>query len=114
MAASDADKADGAAALQWMRHTFPLAALALDAVEEQHQTYLKGLLRPGSGHGRASVLERLKLACAAAAQRQQLKLLTPNATFALPHCTHFVSYVMGGLATWLHGENHSNNKSHTL
>ena len=95
VAASDADKADGAAALQWMRHTFPLAALALDAVEEQHQTYLKGLLRPGSGHGRASVLERLKLACAAAARRQQLRVLTPNVAFALPRCTHFVSYTRG-------------------
>ena len=93
--ASDANKADGAAALQWFYASFPLAALALDQVEEQHQTYLKGLLLPQSGHGRASVLSRLKLACAAAAQRQQLKLLTPNATFALPRCTHFVSYTRG-------------------
>ena len=95
VAASDADKADGAAALQWMRHTFPLAALALDAVEEQHQTYLKSLLSPGSGHGRASVLERLKRATAAAVHRQQLKVLAPNQAFALPHCTHFVSHVRG-------------------
>ena len=60
--ASEVNKADGAAALQWMRATFPLAALALDAVEERHQDYLKSLLRPGSGHGRASVLDRLKRA----------------------------------------------------
>ena len=40
--ASDANKADGAAALQWFYASFPLAALALDQVEEQHQTYLKG------------------------------------------------------------------------
>ena len=93
--ASDANKADGAAALQWFYDTFPLAALALDQVEERHQSYLKGLLQPQSGHGRASVLNRLKLACAAAAQRQQLKLLTPSAAFSLPRCTHFVSYTRG-------------------
>ena len=48
-----------------------------------------------SGHGRASVLNRLKLACAAAARRQQLRVLTPNVAFALPRCTHFVSYTRG-------------------
>ena len=95
MPASDANKADGAAALQWFYATFPLAALALDKVEQQHQAYLKGLLQPQSGHGRASVLNRLKLACAAAARRQQLRVLTPNVAFALPRCTHFVSYTRG-------------------
>lgn len=93
--ASDANKADGAAALRWFYHTFPLAALALDKVEQQHVSYLKGLLQPQSGHGRASVLGRLKLVSEAAARRQQLRVLTPNATFALPHCTHFVSYIRG-------------------
>ena len=93
VAASDANKADGAAALQWMRATFPLAALALDAAEGQHEAYLKGLLHPGSGHGRATVLHRLKLASAAAARRKTLRILAPNQAFALPPCTDFVSYV---------------------
>ena len=50
-------------------------ALALDAAEGQHEAYLKGLLHPGSGHGRATVLHRLKLASAAAAQRKTLRIL---------------------------------------
>ena len=95
MPASGDNKADGAAALKWMRATFPLAALALDAVEERHQDYLKSLLRPGSGHGRPTVLARLELASSAAARRQQLKPLAPNEAFALPECTDFVSYTRG-------------------
>ena len=85
------NKAEGQGIVRWMQGAFDMHTLSLQGVQARHEAYLKGLLRPGSGHGRSEVLGRLSKSHAAAERLRGVAWLGPSA-FALPGgCTDFVS-----------------------
>ena len=90
--ASDANKADGKAAVSRMREKFPLSSVTLASVQGRHDAYLKSLLAPGSGHSRSEVLRRLQLSKEAAARLHTLRVFKPN-EHAICGCGDFISFL---------------------